>query len=55
MARKCRAGQLIAHMGEGAPNKPVLYFEIRRNGKPVDPLRFLSREVNSILHDNYIE
>jgi lipoprotein NlpD len=34
--------QVIAHMGEGAPQKPVLYFEIRRNGKPIDPLRFLS-------------
>ena len=36
-------GQVIAHMGEGAPGKPVLYFEIRRNGKPVDPLPFLPR------------
>ena len=34
-------GQLIAHMGEGAPSKPVLYFEIRRNGKPIDPIPFL--------------
>jgi lipoprotein NlpD len=34
-------GQVIAHMGEGAPQKPVLYFEIRRNGKPIDPLAFL--------------
>ncbi len=34
-------GEVIAHMGEGAPGKPVLYFEIRRNGKPVDPLKFL--------------
>jgi lipoprotein NlpD len=34
-------GQVIAHMGEGAPSKPVLYFEIRRNGKPVDPMPFL--------------
>jgi lipoprotein NlpD len=34
-------GEVIGHMGEGAPNKPVLYFEIRRNGKPVDPLKFL--------------
>jgi lipoprotein NlpD len=36
-------GQVIAHMGEGAPQKPVLYFEIRRNGKPVDPLGFLPK------------
>ena len=36
-------GQVIAHMGEGAPQKPVLYFEIRRNGKPVDPLAFLPK------------
>ncbi|HEY5068697.1 MAG TPA: M23 family metallopeptidase, partial [Candidatus Acidoferrum sp.] len=34
-------GEVIGHMGEGAPNKPVLYFEIRRNGKPIDPLSFL--------------
>jgi lipoprotein NlpD len=34
-------GEVIGHMGEGAPGKPVLYFEIRRNGKPVDPLSFL--------------
>jgi lipoprotein NlpD len=34
-------GEVIGHMGEGAPAKPVLYFEIRRNGKPVDPLSFL--------------
>ena len=34
-------GQIIGHMGEGAPQKPALYFEIRRNGKPVDPLAFL--------------
>jgi lipoprotein NlpD len=38
-------GQVIAHMGEGAPNKPVLYFEIRRNGRPVDPMPFLSNNV----------
>jgi lipoprotein NlpD len=34
-------GEVIGHMGEGAPNKPVLYFEIRRNGKPIDPLGLL--------------
>jgi murein DD-endopeptidase MepM/ murein hydrolase activator NlpD len=36
------AGQLIAHMGESALHQPVLYFEIRDNGKPVDPLLLLS-------------
>ena len=34
-------GEVIGHMGEGAPQKPVLYFEIRRDGKPINPLRFL--------------
>lgn len=36
-------GEVIGHMGEGAPQKPVLYFEIRRNGKPVDPTTFLPK------------
>jgi lipoprotein NlpD len=36
-------GQVIAHMGEGAHQSPVLYFEIRQNGRPVDPLAFFSR------------
>jgi lipoprotein NlpD len=35
-------GQVIAHMGEGAQQSPILYFEIRLNGKPIDPLMFLS-------------
>jgi lipoprotein NlpD len=37
------AGQVIAHMGEGGPQSPVLYFEIRQNGRPVDPLPFLPK------------
>jgi len=38
---KVSAGQTIALMGEGPGRRPVLHFEIRQNGKPVDPLRYL--------------
>jgi lipoprotein NlpD len=35
------AGQVIAHMGTGPHQVSALYFEIRVNGKPTDPLRYL--------------
>jgi lipoprotein NlpD len=38
------AGEEIAHMGTGAHDIAALYFEIRLNGKPVDPLPFLPVE-----------
>lgn len=38
-----KAGQKIADMGSTGTNRPKLYFEIRRNGKPVDPLRYLPK------------
>ena len=38
-----REGQPIARMGEGPGAAPMLYFEIRSQGKPVDPLKYLPR------------
>jgi lipoprotein NlpD len=37
------AGQVIAHMGTGPHQISALYFEIRVNGKPTDPLRYLAQ------------
>lgn len=34
-------GQPIAEMGRGPNRKPMVYFEIRYNGKPVDPRLYL--------------
>ena len=36
-----KIGQHIADMGRSAKGRVMLHFEIRRDGKPVDPLRFL--------------
>ncbi len=36
-------GQQIATMGEGPERKPRLHFEIRRNGKPVNPRQHLPK------------
>lgn len=38
-----KAGQKIATMGNTGTQNIQLHFEIRRNGKPVDPMRFLPK------------
>jgi lipoprotein NlpD len=34
-------GQVIGTMGKGTKGQPLLHFEIRKDGKPVDPLQYL--------------
>jgi lipoprotein NlpD len=38
-----KAGQTIAEIGSSGTDKVKLHFEIRHKGKPVDPLKYLSR------------
>ncbi|MFC1719877.1 peptidoglycan DD-metalloendopeptidase family protein [Pseudomonadota bacterium] len=39
--QKVAAGQRIADMGKNDRNQPMLHFEIRLNGNPQDPLKYL--------------
>lgn len=36
-----KRGQRIAELGETGADSPQLHFEIRKQGKPVDPAQFL--------------
>jgi lipoprotein NlpD len=37
------AGEQIAELGRSGTSRDMLHFEIRRNGKPVDPLSILPK------------
>ena len=40
-AQPVTKGQKIAEIGATDADRPMLHFEIRKNGKPVDPLTYL--------------
>lgn len=41
--RTVKQGEVIAEMGDSGKDGIMLHFEIRRNGKPVDPMSYLPK------------
>ncbi|SEG60285.1 lipoprotein NlpD [Marinobacterium lutimaris] len=39
-----KVGDKIAELGNTGANRPMLHFEIRRDGKPVNPLQYLPKK-----------
>lgn len=39
--QQVKAAQRIAELGNSGTDRPKLHFEIRRYGKPVDPVKYL--------------
>ena len=42
--QRVRAGQIIATMGSTESNRVMVHFEIRKNGKPVNPMGYLPKQ-----------
>jgi lipoprotein NlpD len=42
--QRIRGGEQIGEAGVNPDGAPVLHFEIRQDGKPVDPLNYLPRQ-----------
>ncbi len=41
--QRVKKGQIIAEVGQGRGRRSLLHFEIRKRGKPVNPLHYLPR------------
>jgi septal ring factor EnvC (AmiA/AmiB activator) len=41
--KRVMAGEPVGRMADRASPPPELYFEVRRNGQPIDPEKWLAR------------